>query len=126
MWTFTSKYTRNLQGKFRLLRRWKEFRILMTATLPYREYQFIPLAWVIEYSENAVHLHCAVDGKIDVRVLNHAWISLNRHDLGKVFVSPQGDNSSLVKIVDYMYKSYTTRLDKFCGHFLTLEPDDFI
>lgn len=126
MWTFTSKYTKSLEGKFRLLRRWQQFRILMTTTLPYREYRFVPIAWVIEYSENSVHLHCLVNGKVNARALNHAWVSLNRHDLGKVFVSSPGEDSSPRAILNYMYKSYSTRLDKFLGHFLILKSEDFL
>ncbi len=118
--TFTSKYTKSLSGKFRLLRRWKQYRLLMTSALPYREYHFQPIAWAMEYSENAVHLHCISEGSTSVRVLNHSWISLNRHDLGNVDIRrfDSYDNAFRYAFKDYIHQPKL--IDKFIGHFVTL------
>ncbi len=123
--TFTSKYSKNLQGKFRLLRRWQEFRTLMTTKLPYREYRFNPICWSIEESENSVHLHCIAEGQVNARALNHAWVSLNRHDLGKVDVRQGGTYKTYLKYIFKSVENPSKLLPRFIGHFVTLRQQGY-
>ncbi len=120
--TFTSKYPATLRGKFMLLRRWKQYRLLMTSRLPWREYHWDPIFWAMEYSENTVHIHCVAEGQTSSRVLNHSWLSLNRHDLGKVDVRPLKDYETGLEYSMKDYNHDTSRIDKFLGHFVMLKP----
>ena len=120
--TFASKYPARLRGKFMLLKRWKAFILRMQTELPYREYNFRPIAWAMEYSENAVHIHCVARLRISSRVLNHAWVSLNRHDLGKVDIRPL---DAFEQGFRYAFKGYlknSQKLDKFIGHYEMIIP----
>ncbi len=122
MITFTTKFNKGFKGRFLTLRYWKDFNFKMMTSLPYREYRWNPIAWVLEESENKVHIHVIHDGIMNVKLSQELWTKLNRHDLGRVFATVQDTYEIAFNYILKDYMDEDKPVDKFFGLFVTLRP----